>query len=288
MQLKYPSLFDGADEASRIQQTWYLRLVKLEYALLILAAVLSMGFSSEAWYFALFGFVFVLSGAVLLLRNIQRPEQNWYFTRALAESAKTLTWRFVMRAEPFDSNNEAQDRTDFTNHLQQLLQNNKRAAEAIAGTSAHGDQFTPEMAAVRSLSLDDRKKFYIEQRIKDQRSWYSNKAVWNKRIARRWTVFGVVTYMSAFGFVMFRIVVPECTTLPIEPLIVVASAVIGWMQIKKFNELASAYTLTANEIGLIQARLELAMNESELSRNVNEAELAFSREHTQWVARQNS
>ena len=67
---------------------------------------------------------------------------------------------------------------------------------------------------------------------------------------------------------------------------VAASAVLGWMQIKKFNELASAYTLTALEISLIEDKLREVETEAELSEFVNEAELAFSREHTQWVARQ--
>ena len=60
------------------------------------------------------------------------------------------------------------------------------------------------------------------------------------------------------------------------------------MQIKKFNELTSAYTLTAHEIGIIQGRLEEVDSEEDLSEFINEAELAFSREHTQWVARQNA
>ncbi|AVA15771.1 hypothetical protein C3E99_03320 [Sphingopyxis sp. MG] len=74
---------------------------------------------------------------------------------------------------------------------------------------------------------------------------------------------------------------------PAEPLLVAASAAIGWIQIKKFNELASAYSLTAHEIGIIQTRISDVTTESEFSEFVNESERAFSREHTQWVARQN-
>ena len=75
---------------------------------------------------------------------------------------------------------------------------------------------------------------------------------------------------------------------PIEPIIVLAASLTGWMQIKKFNELASAYTLTAFEIGIIQDRASDSMSEAEFSDFVGEAEQAFSREHTQWVARQES
>lgn len=67
-----------------------------------------------------------------------------------------------------------------------------------------------------------------------------------------------------------------------------ASAIIGWTQVKKFNELASSYTLTAHEIGIIQSKVHDAQDEDAFSDFVNEAEQAFSREHTQWVARQQS
>jgi len=76
------------------------------------------------------------------------------------------------------------------------------------------------------------------------------------------------------------------TTFPVEPVIVLASAVLGWMQIKKFNELASAYALTAHEIGLAETVIADAKTEQDFSKAVNEVELVFSREHTQWIARQ--
>jgi len=45
-------------------------------------------------------------------------------------------------------------------------------------------------------------------------------------------------------------------------------------------------SLTAHEIGLLQTRLGTIDSEEKFSAFVNEAERAFSREHTQWVARQ--
>ena len=57
------------------------------------------------------------------------------------------------------------------------------------------------------------------------------------------------------------------------------------MQIKKFSELAAAYTVTAHEVGLISPKLDAVQTESELSDFVNEVEQAFSREHTMWIAR---
>lgn len=95
-----------------------------------------------------------------------------------------------------------------------------------------------------------------------------------------------MVYIAAIVTVLLRIAKPDWVMLPTEPLIVLAASFIGWIQIKKFNELASAYALTAHEIGILQPRLDEIDDENAFSDFVNEAELAFSREHTQWVARQ--
>jgi hypothetical protein len=153
--------------------------------------------------------------------------------------------------------------------------------------AADEDQITNSMESVRSLSLEDRKDYYLERRVKEQRSWYVSKAKINKVASRRWVAVSVLVYAAALALVFFRIVYPENKILPIEPLIVVASSIIGWVQVKKFNELASAYTLTAHEIGILQSKCKESDTEEAFSEFVAEAELAFSREHTQWVARQN-
>ena len=141
------------------------------------------------------------------------------------------------------------------------------------------------MNTIRGLSLNERKGIYLEQRIKNQRSWYSNKVNYNKKCHRIWLVVCLIVYILAISSVLLRIVFPEWLYWPTEPLIVIASAILGWMQIKKFNELAASYFLTAHEIGIIQGGIDEVQNEQDFSDFINEAELAFSREHTQWVAR---
>ena len=83
-----------------------------------------------------------------------------------------------------------------------------------------------------------------------------------------------------------RIAYPNWSIWPIEPLIVVAASIVGWVQIKKYNELSAAYTVTAHEIGLIPTTIDSPSNDALLSEFVNDAEQAFSREHTLWLARQ--
>lgn len=283
----YPALYRSADTSSNAEQREYLTLLRAEYGLLVIAAFLSMGFSEDPLYHALYALVFVLAATVLLFRAVRKPEQDWYRCRALSESIKTSTWRYMMRAEPFDNAATVQvPRAEFRNFLTEILHANRHIGSGIASELAAEHQFTPRMEEIRSLNLEARKKVYKEQRIANQRKWYAKKASDNRKASKRWVVATVVVYIVATITVLLRIAKPEWEMLPTEPLIVLAASFIGWIQIKKFNELASAYALTAHEIGILQPRLDEIGDENSFSDFVNEAELAFSREHTQWVARQ--
>lgn len=284
---EYPALFRCADDASNRMQKSYLLLIKSEYALLILAAIFSMNIFSGATFYAIYAMVFFASIGVLLLRAVRKPEQDWYKCRALAESIKTLTWRYVMHAAPFEeSSGDIVVRGEFRNHLHQIFAENRNTAEKIASDWSADDQVTTKMDHLRSLSLEERKSIYEASRVREQRSWYARKAGYNREMAFKWALVGVTAYLTAGLLAISRIRFPEWSLWPIEPIIVFASSVIGWTQIKRFNELSAAYNVTAHEIGLILPKISVCDDDTKFSEFVNEAELAFSREHTLWVARQ--
>jgi magnesium-transporting ATPase (P-type) len=220
-----------------------------------------------------------------LARFARKPEQSWYKGRALAESVKTSSWKFAMRAAPFDDLNDNADLADFRNLMKSILETNMYAAERLPPSSADNAQVTASMLNIRQSSLEERIKFYDKERIRDQRNWYTKKAARNKTAAVNWVVICSFVYVLAIISSLVRANNPLWTFLPTEPLIAIASSIVGWMQIKKFNELSSAYTLTAHEIGFLQSLIQSIDCEKKFSEFVNEAEFAFSREHTQWAAR---
>lgn len=286
---EYPALYQTAGEMSAESQSATLNLIRGEYALLFLASVLSMGWSKEPLFFVFYTGVLLASLAVLIKRNSEKPEQGWYRGRALAESIKTSCWRYCMRAEPFsDATNVEHPRSEFRNHLLEILRANRFMGERMPPDSAAKEQIPPSMQSVRALTLEDRKAFYLQHRIKEQREWYASKAGSNKKAGRLWGKVAVGAYVVAICLALSRIALPNWELWPIEPVLVLASAIIGWTQVKKFNELASSYALTAHEIGIIQGNMDATSTNEEFSIFVNEAEQAFSREHTQWVARQQS
>ncbi len=83
---------------------------------------------------------------------------------------------------------------------------------------------------------------------------------------------------------LLRIYKPTLS-LPIVVVATAASAVLTWQKAKKHNELSSSFSLAAHEITLIKGEACSISNEKELSDFVVNTESAFSREHTQWVAR---
>lgn len=284
---EYPALYETAGEMSATSQSAYLWLIRIEYALLFLAAVFSMNWSKEPTFFILYALVLLASLGVLICRSWMKPEQDWYRGRALAESIKTSSWRYVMRSSPFeDAASIIIPRGEFREHLLAILKANRFIGDKMPPDSAAKQQIPASMEEVRARDLEQRKAFYSEHRIKEQRNWYSAKAGANKRASRRWMVAGIVAYAVAIVLALTRIEYPDWELWPIEPVIVLASSFVGWTQIKKFNELASSYTLTAHEIGIIQNRIGEIDKEEDFSEFVNDAEQAFSREHTQWVARQ--
>lgn len=288
-QFDYPALYETAGELSAQSQGHYLTLIRAEYGLLIVAAIMSMNWSKRPGFFAVYVLVLLASLAVLIARSHLKPEQSWYRGRALAESIKTSCWRYCMRAEPFgDAENVQTPRSEFREHLLSILRANRFIGDKMPPDSAAKEQIPQSMQDVRALSLEHRKAYYLEHRIRNQRDWYAKKASANKKASARWVKVGIAAYSVAIALAVSRILYPEWELWPIEPILVFASAVVGWTQIKKFNELASSYTLTAHEIGMIQLKIGEVETEPVFSEFVNDAEQAFSREHTQWVARQQS
>src|SRR5437879_546805 len=102
----YPSLFLAADGASRSGQRWYRLLIGTELVLVVLAAGLSVayGLVPDSGKAAVAVGVAVAMAASLVSRltsRWRRDDKKWFDGRAVAESVKTESWRYMMRIEPF-------------------------------------------------------------------------------------------------------------------------------------------------------------------------------------------
>lgn len=279
----FPPLYRSADEFSQKSQVYFFSALKLHLILLILAAILSF-INIPHWLIAvcqLISLLGALSCSVYLYS--MRPDRYWYAGRAVAESIKTITWRYVSRAEPFQ-NSDSTAKSDFQQKLRAIIEQNRDIAQRLT-TLLEMSQITETMTKMRAATLEDRKAIYAESRIKNQFTWYANKASSNRKAANYSFYLLIIINFVAVICAILRIRYINIPFWPTDIFVVSAASLLSWMQAKRFSELASSYSLAANEIGFINEQSLLATTDEEFSLFVGDAENAFSREHTQWVAR---
>lgn len=281
----FPALYLASDNASAEAQTALLRYHRFNNLLLIAGAG-AAAWSTSSKYMAILSAALFLGSLFLYIYGQQTNLQaKWYQARALAESVKTSTWRFVMLAEPFADSAEGASEEKFRLLLDELLAENKGMGAYLGGAWSDRDQITPQMLRTRNCSFKEKNDGYLQARIDEQRRWYARKSGDNRKSAKKWFIGLCILYFGVISCLMVRIAAPATPYLPIDALAVAAGCAIGWTQLKRFNELASAYGLTAHEIGIIKSRYVSVHDEDSLARFVSDSENAFSREHTQWAAR---
>lgn len=286
IKISYPDLYQSADSGSNTAQRFHLWIVRSEYGLLfaISTVIAYVGINNASR--SLITIILVLLSGILVFKVVKGPVQDWYRCRALAESIKTTTWRFVMRSQPFnDADFSHEPKADFRNYLNDILKANSSLAKIFPAVGT--DQVTESMLSIRAMPLNERMSIYKNQRIADQRKWYVVRSASNKTASKRWMVATIGMYL----FAVFCINSPGLgldASWMFDPAIVLVTSIIGWTQIKRHSEFAASYGLTAHEIGILSSRMPEITTEMDWSEFVNEAELAFSREHTQWVARRDA
>lgn len=282
-QIDFPSIYQSADELSLASQGLFFRFLFCNLFFLVVAAGISIANSSEILCAVVQVIVLLFALGSSIYLYAVRPDRDWYSARAIAESVKTLTWRYISKAEPFVLN-EAVDRERFLLGLKQVVDQNKDIAKKLIGIKSL-PQITKEMSRLRDQSISDRLGFYVEQRVVDQLNWYTKKADDNNRLASKyfWLLIGVnvLAIVFAIGKVLFL----KVSYWPTDLFIAMAAGVLGWIQAKRYTENSASYALAAHEISLIKEQSVSVKTAQELSLYVGDAENAFSREHTQWVAR---
>ncbi|MDF5754522.1 DUF4231 domain-containing protein [Spongiactinospora sp. TRM90649] len=282
-----PGLFQAADHAAVTGRSKYLTSTALRLALIVLAAVtaaasLRLGGSGVDVLALVTGVAFVAAVLVELYLLAERPERTWYDGRALAESAKTLAWRFAVGGVPYVRDaGEPEDEVALRFHreIETLLLDAPETG--IEATTA--PVISDRLRGLRAGDFADRRTAYLDGRIGDQQRWYAARAALNRSRAHLWRVlllavelFGVIAaLLRAFGVV--GIDLPGIAAA-------IAGAGAAWLAVKQHESLSRAYAFAANELAIARSRLESAADETRWAAEVADAEEAISREHTMWRA----
>lgn len=282
----YPALYQSASELSQSAQNAFYRAFLSHMGLLAGASAISVINSSCAEVAILQALVLIGALGCALYLYLVRPDRHWYSGRAVAESIKTITWRFICKSEPFNHSDEI-DEHDFGLTLKAIVDQNKDVAGLLT-THLDGVQISSEMDRLRKTSATERLDYYRTHRIIDQQSWYAKKASRNRRMVNRYFVALIVTIGIAILFAIAKVRFPTAPFWPTDFFVTVAAALLSWIQAKRFQELSVSYALAAHEISIIRQQAGMPMSDDQLSRFIGDAENAFSREHTQWIARKDN
>lgn len=280
-----PGLYQSANQASLDAQSNYFRGLRWYLILLICAAFISYARPSDTVGALFSAGLFLITLGILIFIRVQRPDDTWYNGRAVAESVKTRSWRWMMGADPYErcENIEIVSK-QFIGDLKAILEQNRSLSHSLQSANVAQDPISPKMKTIRNLPVFDRLAVYVDQRVQNQVEWYWGRSRFNRRRAQQWFWVSVLLHSAAIAMLLYRIKDPAFS-LPVEVVATSAGAALTWLQAKKHNELNSAYALTAHEIVLIRGESDSVRDESQLSEYVLNSEAAFSREHTQWVAR---
>ena len=283
---EFPPLYTAADRNSLDGQRRYLNATRLRLAMLVLAAAFGLftwrtAGGDVAGIGAAVAFVVALLAELYLLQA--RPDRLWYDGRAVAESAKTLTWRYLVGGSPFG-------REEVTEREAQrlLLERFRQIAGDLRG--AHlvpvadvDDQLGPELRRLRGLPLEERRALYRRERIGGQQAWYARAAQCNERRATQWSL--ALTSLEALGLaggVLKATGALSVDLLGLAGALVAAGA--AWVNAKQHQTLANAYAVASQELAAISGQVDWAATEAEWDHFVDQAEEAISREHTLWRA----
>lgn len=283
----FPGIYEEADSLSNKTQKRYLKVLKLFIGLLLLSSVL-FSYFTNIWEVKLINAIVSLGIVVLsFIFSFVNFQGIWYNSRAVAESIKTISWRYAIKAEPYNIG-DVEAKALLIDSIKNILKMNHDFIKNISADYSNHEQIPSSMTFIRSLNTIDRLNYYYNNRIIEQRDWYKKKSEINKKYS---TVFFVILIVISFFLSVGLFLDLDKTNKIVYPIPVLLSAlsvIFTWVQTKKYRELEKSYALASHEIGFIAMLKDKVCTEKELSDYVIDSENAFSREHTQWIARKDN
>ncbi len=281
--LSYPALLYATEEASATQQKAFFLATGAQFGLLAAAAATAIIPEGHAWNVGPIVTLLLFLGALALQLSglAAKAEGRWYDARAASESIKTASWEFAVGGEAFRLDDDTAENR-YIDVLKRVLANVQSLDVGAAGTA--NASVTAIMKELRAADRSARAAAYLRGRVEDQVNWYSDKAAANKR---RYKQFSSAVVVIEAGAVLLGVLRVGGTVGPdyLGPFAACAAGVVGWMQAKKYSNLAQAYAVTSHEVSMVPATLDPTQSEESWATAVHDAEAAFSREHTMWQAR---
>lgn len=283
-----PDSYEYFNEISKSCQNKFVSLLKWQIYLLSAIALVSI-FPPLIHYenIKLFSLLLLIIG-VLILMIIQYKEDymaGWQKARFLSESIISNCWLLIFKYENYNTAYRKALST-FHERIKEMKKEIDIKNFLSIVEAPNNDNDNPEwMQANFNSSIQAKKEFYIKQRIDDQIIWYTKKTTYNTTNSNKYFAVGLLC--MTIGMILTILVlinfVPNLSYLGFFTTI--AASIFSWKQTKRFEELKTTYSVTADELKDFKKLILNTNSEDELREIIFNTEKAISREHKLWFSR---
>lgn len=281
-ELKGPCAYDRYNTISKICQTRYLNLIRIQSSILILIALassFSMISVHKEIYLRYFLIVLsILTLSVIIYQQNKNYMKGWQNARFIAESVLSNSWLFSFKIGAYNAR-EKEAKNSFIDNVDKI----EKEVDLKTFYSIF-DSNLPTIAdwmqdLFNDLNIANKKSFYIQHRLNDQIDWYSKKSQLNRRQAHLWFLFSISILFSGIVLTLF---IPLTQFSALGFFTTATSTLLTWRQTKRFDELKITYAVAAKELHSLKSKFELENDENDILQFVEEAEKSISREHKLW------
>jgi len=286
----YPALASATSEAASASQRVFRWLSAVELGLLLLTSALlalqSTSYVEEHGYLSTIriAVVVVLAAAIVVKSAawVKRTDINWLEGRAVAEAAKSESWRYMMRVPPFDGD-ESAARTALQQQFHGLLYRYPATLREMHRLPPDQRQITERMRTIRAFDVIERRDMYDVARVQDQISWYHQKSRQNHRRARLWFLLSFALQLTALLLALAPIIDKDLPIIQFAVTVTVATTALNrWTQ---HENISKAYGIAAEQMSLLRESLDLVESQEALTEVVRDVEAVLNREQGAWLSR---
>jgi type IV secretory pathway component VirB8 len=181
--------------------------------------------------------------------------------------------------------NDVEAETFFLEKLREILRTQNSISSTLHPHLHEGTQITSSMKQIRSEPFDKRKEIYVQDRIRDQKTWYSRKAEVNKKRASQWQIITWTSEILAVLFAILTTLIPITMISPVPIVLSASAGVLSWLNTKSYAEAAQSYGLVAQDLAILQEEANRASTTDEFDKVISNVENAINQEHRVWLAR---
>src|SRR5205807_10565656 len=172
----------------------------------------------------------------------RRFDHTWFACRAVDESVKAESWKYMMNVDPYLGPSSADAKERFFSRLSEILDDAPGDAKIrVSELTATSPQITESMHRVRESPFRERLRTYKEDRLGNQRKWYTQKARENEKKEQFW-FFGGFALQTGAAVAAFVLVFLRILTLNVVGILTTASAAArSWSNARSHRELSQSY-----------------------------------------------